>query len=264
MNNILRTLAIGIRGILADNLVGVYLAGSLSYGDFSPGRSDIDLITLLTKPASPTEIAALNALHEQTRHEHAYWGRHVECSYVPIEMLASTLPPRNPRPYHGEDVLYPAAPYGNEWIINNYLLREHGIALYGPDPRALIPEIDIQHVQAACIRDLFTEWEPKITDPTWLDNSHYQSYLVLNLCRILYTVLTGATGTKSIAALWVRDQYGEWNTLIDAAQDWRHGEEMTRQGETAGFIAFAIDRVKATPLFARIRVAPPNDHSIGR
>ena len=120
----------------------------------------------------------------------------LECSYTPIDMLKNILPPKEPRPYYGGGIFYDEAPYGNEWIINNYLLYEHGITLIGPDFKKLTTPIDIIEVQKACIRDLFQEWEPKITDFEWLDNSHYQSYLVMNLCRILYTVMCGVTGTK--------------------------------------------------------------------
>jgi hypothetical protein len=35
-------------------------------------------------------------------------------------MLPSVLPPAEPRPWWGFDVLYDSAPYGNEWIINKY------------------------------------------------------------------------------------------------------------------------------------------------
>ncbi len=252
INEVLHALTTGIQGVLDDTLIGVYLFGSLTYGDFDRGRSDIDLVTIITRPVSPETLALIARLHQRVEQQHVGWARRVECSYVPMAMLTEVLPPKDPRPYYGgEGVLYPEAPYGNEWIINNYLLREHGIALIGPDCRTLIPPIDMVDVQIASLRDLFTEWEPKLADPGWLDNSHYQSYLVLNLCRILYTVLAGSAGSKSIAARWVRTNFGQWKVLIDTAQNWRYGDAMARQTEVAAFIAFAIDRVKATPLFAQ-------------
>jgi Aminoglycoside adenylyltransferase, C-terminal domain len=95
--------------------------------------------------------------------------------------------------------LYAEAPAVNEWIINHYLLSRHGIALEGPDVNELIPPIDIQNVRQASARDLFQEWVPKIYDSAWLSNSHYQSYLVLNLCRILHTVIQGEPRSKKVA-----------------------------------------------------------------
>ncbi len=191
--------------ILGDHLVGLYLFGSLSYGDFNPDSSDIDVVAILTHPASLDELEAIQQLHRDIGINYPTWAKRLECSYTPIDMLQNILPPASPRPYLGEGIFYPAAHYGNEWIINLYLLYQHGITLLGADFKTLVSPIDIIEVQKACIRDLFQEWEPKITDPDWLENSHYQSYLVLNLCRILYTVLVGSTGSKKVSARWVKD-----------------------------------------------------------
>jgi hypothetical protein len=239
--------------ILAANLVGVYLTGSLSYGDFKPESSDIDLVTILHKPASNQELQALEQLHIQVGLKHKKWANRLECSYTPIEMLQNTLPPKLPRPYLGEGIFYPEAHYGHEWIINLYLLYQHGLALWGPDFKTLVNPIPILEVQKACIRDLFQEWEPKITDPEWLDNSHYQSYVVLNLCRILYTVLANATGTKAVSARWAKGAFPVWSRLIESAQNWQYGGEMSLQPETIQFIQFVIDKIKNSSLYAQTR-----------
>jgi hypothetical protein len=179
------------------------------------------------------------------------WADRIECSYAPLEMLQNILPPKFPRPYLGEGVFYPEAHYGNEWIINLYLLYEHGIALIGPDFKELISPVDIVEVQKACIRDLFREWEPKMTDPAWLDNSHYQSYIVMNLCRILYTIVCGSAASKPVSARWVKKEYAEWSSLIQTAEDWHYGSELNRREETIEFIQFVIHKVKATELYAQ-------------
>jgi len=42
VNQILHLLKTGLINILGKNLVGLYLTGSLTYGDFNRGSSDID------------------------------------------------------------------------------------------------------------------------------------------------------------------------------------------------------------------------------
>lgn len=172
--------------------------GSLTYGDFNPENSDIDLVAILDKPINPLQLDRINQMHIEAKKLYAKWGTRLECSYTPIDLFKNTLPPKEPRPYYGNGFFYEEAPYGNEWIINNYLLYQHGVSLIGSDFRDMFEPIDIIEVQKACIRDLFQEWEPKITDYEWLENSHYQSYLVMNLCRILYTVICGFAGTKKL------------------------------------------------------------------
>ena len=251
VNEVLQTLVRGFVDIFGKNLVGVYLFGSLSYGDFNPNRSDIDLMVILNNPASQRKLEVMEWLHVDTVNEK--WLERIEISYTPREMLHNVLPPEQPRPYFGEGVFYPEAHYGNEWIINLYLLYQHGIALIGPAFRTLIDPIPIVEVQKACIRDLFREWEPKLAaDPDWLNNSHYQSYLVLNLCRILYTVMRGATGSKKVSAQWVKSEFGEWRDLIETAERWQYGVEMQRKDDTLAFLRFVIETVKQTALYAQI------------
>jgi hypothetical protein len=42
----------GVKAILGANVVGLYITGSLSYGDFIATRSDIDLQAVVARPLS--------------------------------------------------------------------------------------------------------------------------------------------------------------------------------------------------------------------
>lgn len=245
VNDVLNALTEKILRILGENLVGIYLTGSLSYGDFNPENSDIDLITILNNPLSSEQLETLKSMHLHIEKTNEKWAKRIECSYVPRDMLQNIYPPKVPRPYIGEGTFYPEAPYGNEWTINQYLLYKYGIPLVGPDFKTLLKPIDIEDVREACIRDLFEEWEPKINDREWLNNSHYQSYIVLNLCRILYTVSCHATSTKKASAAWVKREFGSpWKDLIQTAEDWDYGKDMNLQEETIEFIQFVVNKVK--------------------
>lgn len=245
VNKVLRSLQIGILSIFDENLIGFYLTGSLSYGDFKPDSSDIDLLVVLNRPVTKEEINLIKRLHLQIEKDNEKWARRIECSYIPKDMLKKIHPPKLPRPYFGEGILYPETPYGNEWIINNYLLYKHGIALTGPNFKTLIEPIGIANVQKACIRDLFKEWKPKMTDNVYLQNSHYQSYVILNLCRILYTVLCKNVVSKNASSKWVKNEFKQWKNLIKTAEQWHYGIEMGLQEQTKDFIQFVINQVSA-------------------
>jgi hypothetical protein len=253
VNAILAEMAEGISGILGPRLIGLYLFGSLSYADFLPERSDIDLMALMQTPATANELELLQELHRAIAERFPAWVARVESSYTPIAMLVNTLPPGEPRPYFGGGNFYPEAAYGNEWIINLYLLRRYGIALLGPAASEIIPPVSITDVQKACIRDLFREWKPKTADLDWLDNSHYQSYLVLNLCRILHTVLNGEAASKTVSATWVGTRFPEWSSLIADAENWTYGQEMKHRSETIRWIEFSLERVTATDLYQQVQ-----------
>jgi hypothetical protein len=236
----------GITIFLSGNIVGLYLSGSLTYGDFVPGRSDIDLQAVVQYPLNKHELEWVGYWHRNLNERYPAWHGRLECSYVPLELMAETRPPKTPRPWWGFDTLYPDAPAGNEWIINNYLLSKYGITLTGPDFNTLIPPIDIQEVRKASARDLLTEWEPKIHDYGYLSNSHNLSYLVLNLCRILFTVLGGEPGSKKAAADWTKTTYPDWKHLIEEADQWNYTKEMKRSDDVIAMIRFSIRIINET------------------
>ena len=243
VNEVLNILTEEVYEILGEKLLGFYLMGSLTYGDYKPGRSDIDFFAILSEPTNNEEDNALQKMHLNFEVDHSNWHRRIESQYVPLDLFKSTLPPKTPRPYYGEGKYYSQAPYGNEWLINNYLLYQHGITLYGKNFQSLVDPIDIKDVKKACLKDLHEEWVPKLSDPNYLDNPHYQSYVVLNICRILYTVTNNDLASKTRSAKWVADHFGQWKELVENAEQWVYGQEMKFKRETKEFINFALRQV---------------------
>lgn len=245
VNEVLNDFVKAVNDLLGNNIFGIYLFGSLTYNDFNPKRSDIDLSVLVKNPLTPVEGDKVKNLHLELEEKYPLWKERIECSYTPLALFDNNHPPKEPRPYYGGGVFYFEAPYGNEWLINYYLLYHKSITLKGADFKDLVKPIDIKDVQKASINDLFKEWEPKINDREWLSNSHYQSYLVLNLCRILYTVKQNLVCSKTVSSNWVKDDYApQWKDLIDEADSWEYGIQMKRQDEVIKFIEFTIDNIK--------------------
>ncbi len=243
INNLIAAWAHGVREHLADNVIGLYLGGSLTYGDFVPQRSDIDLQAVVRSQLKQDELATIEGLHKEIENRFAVWAGRIECSYVPLQLMSETKPPATPRPWWGFGVLYAEAPAGNEWLINHYLLSQHGISLYGPPFKELVPPIRLEEVRQASARDLFAEWVPKMNDSAWLSDSHQQSYLVLNLCRILCTCVGGEPRSKKAAGVWAKEKYPGWRDLVEEAERWSYGSEMKRQNDVMAFVGFAAERV---------------------
>lgn len=250
INALLYEWAEEVKRLLGQKIVGLYLSGSLAYGDFMPERSDIDLQAVVKNPLAQDELASVEQLHRQIEGRWPQWADRIECSYVPLELMRELTPPVTPRPWWGLGKFYPEAPPGNEWVINHYLLSKHGITLAGSDFNDLIPVIGVDSVRRASARDLFQEWAPKIDDAEWLSNSHYQSYLVLNLCRILHTVVHGEPSSKKVAGEWAKTTYPQWKNLIEEAERWGYGREMTRLPDAVAFLRFAVERVNETKLLS--------------
>lgn len=250
INSVLTEWADGLKRLLGEKIVGLYLSGSLAYGDFVRERSDIDLQAVVQNPLTEDELKSVERLHKDVERRCPEWADRIECSYVPLEFMNEVTPPGKPRPWWGLGTFHAEAPAGNEWIINHYLLSKHGITLAGADFNDLIPLIDIDSVRRASAKDLFQEWIPKVHDDVWLSNSHHQSYLVLNLCRILHTVIHGEPGSKKVAGEWAKVTYPQWKSLIEEAEGWAYGDKMNRKADAAAFLRFAVDRVNETKLLS--------------
>ena len=257
INQLLSFFTSRIASIFRTNLKGIYLTGSLSYNAFNYNSSDIDITVMLNRPISTEELKAIAQFHQQLEHKFKVWSKRLECTYTPIDMLSRIKPPSQPRPWYwgGENKLYLEATYGNEWIINNYLLHHHAISLFGPDFKTLMKPVDVEEVQKACIRNLFTEWVSKKKDPGYFSNSHYTAYFILNLCRIWYTVICKQVGDKPTASSWVKGSFdNQWKDLIHQAQAWKYGVELDLHNEALQFLDFVIVQVSQTQLFKQLEL----------
>jgi predicted nucleotidyltransferase len=117
VNVVLTHLSVSLIGSLGEQLVGLYLTGSLTYGDFDPGSSDIDFLVVLSKELSGEQFAAIAETHTRIGAATPRWEKRLEGSYISQDMIATKNRPERVRPYlnAGELQRYH---YGNAWIIN--------------------------------------------------------------------------------------------------------------------------------------------------
>lgn len=245
VNNVLALLSENLTEILVDQLVGLYLTGSLTYGDFDRGSSDIDFLAVLTHALSTRQLRQIENMHSRIGKNFPVWEKRIEGSYITKNMLSSTKPPKESRPYINAGKMWDIV-YGNEWILNLHVLYECGIALLGPDPKELIESVDMDEVREASKRNLIQEWQPKLKDPLAFksadyDSNHLQAYAVLTMCRILYSAKNDGVASKRVASAWVKKTYGRpWSDLVKKAEDWQHGKEMNAEEQTRDFIKFTV------------------------
>jgi hypothetical protein len=234
----------GLASILVPNIIGFYLTGSLAYGDFDPGSSDIDFFAVTGHRMSNEERQKVEGLHLGIEADEDEWAGRIETTYVPKDKLRSIDPPTEGRPYFNQGKMWhPDPTYGYEWLMQLAAVRDFGIALIGPPPKTLIPEIDEARVRDASVQDLLKEWEPAIRDHSHLETPHLRAFAVLSLCRVLYRQETGQFATKRAAAEWAVDRYPYWRQLVTQAASWQHGENFSMPDDIAAFIRYTIREV---------------------
>lgn len=227
VNALIDTLHQGARAALGHQFLGMYLHGSLAGGDFDPQRSDIDFAVVTRDGISPAQYDRLEAMHARIATGDLKWKQNYEGSYIPAAAIRRYDPAQCLHPVIRCDGSFGLNEHRSEWVIQRHVLREHGIVVAGPLPETLIDPITSDDLRLATRRLLHEWWKPMLQRPVPLQDSEYQAYAVLTMCRALYTLQTGAVASKPWAAGWAKQNLGaRWAPLIDVARSWRHGVEL--------------------------------------
>jgi predicted nucleotidyltransferase len=222
VHEILDALIPGVQSALSDNLVGVYLRGSLATGDFID-TSDIDFLVATERPVSETEVEALIALHARLAALPNRYADRLEGAYIDRRSLRRFEPGRQFLTVECETPLR-LKEHETSWLIERWVLREKGIALLGPDPKTLIDPISPEEVRDAVrlrIREWAT-WAANPHDPEWLPPRSHQAYAVETMCRALYALQFGELASKRTAAEWAISALPDrWRALVERSVDGR-------------------------------------------
>jgi predicted nucleotidyltransferase len=248
VNDILHELIKSVQSILASHFIGMYLEGSLTSGDFDED-SDIDFVVVTDEDISGDLFSALQSLHERIATIDSWCAIQLEGSYISRYAL---------RRYDPKHALYPNIERGSgerlkmvshdePWNIHRYILRERGIPLIGPALKTLIDPVSPNELRRAMYPTLHGWATQILNNPNEMDRRGYQSYTVLSLCRILYTLQLGDVVSKSKAASWAKETVGEkWKGLIDRAWVGRHYPQLPAEPEdinqTLDFIRYTLER----------------------
>ena len=242
INLLLQELLAGAQSVLGARFTGLYLHGSLAYGDFEPQRSDIDFLVVTEDELAAEIVAGLKEMHARLTASGMKWVGVLEGSYIPRQALRRFDPAHCHHPALRVDGSFDIDGHGSEWIIQRYIIRKKGITLAGPLPQTLIDVVTPVQLRGAAAGILFEWWEPQLTDHSRLQSDEYQAYAVLTMCRALYTFEFATVGSKPVAARWAQEiAGGRWSTLIARALAWGHGDVMDSLDETVEFIRYTVE-----------------------
>lgn len=233
--------------VLGEKLVGMYIFGSLVTGDFDYETSDIDTVITTSSDINEKELENLKKMHQEIAAKNKQWAGRIEVGYISQDNL------RRYDPEYKQALISPGEPLhfrtvDSDWIINRYMLREKGIAVYGPQPDTVIEPISKEELKQA-VKDLTQIWNEWITHIEVMRPRKYQAYSILTMCRHLYAFRNVDIVSKREATEWVKRELPEWASLIDNAVKWRadwRNENVDHEAalpETMEFLHFVIDQI---------------------
>jgi hypothetical protein len=243
VNSMLDQLLAEVHIVLGEQLVALYLYGSLSSGDFNPHSSDIDFVFVTAGVLPDATVAALDAMHHQLWASGDKWAAKLEGAYVPRDLIRRHDPAAAPCPTVNEGEFY-LERLGSDWIIQRHVVREEGVVLFGPPTAELIEPVSPDDIRES-VRGVMREWwEGHITDDTNLRRFGYSPFAVLTMCRVLYALEHGTIASKPTAARWALTVVdARWHPLItQALSAWQSGGDMDAVAEIQALIAYVVDR----------------------
>ncbi|HZQ81039.1 MAG TPA: aminoglycoside adenylyltransferase domain-containing protein [Gaiellaceae bacterium] len=203
--------------ILGDAFVGTYLHGSFALGA-GDEWSDVDFLCVVERDPDEREQAELQAVHQRLFGGEVEWGKHLEGSYPPRAELRRKTDDEWFYFDHGS--IEPRWDTHCNQSLVRWTLRERGIALAGPPAAELVDPVGADELRAEARTALadYVEWahEPMPQAPSGM-NWWKQTYVVLTLCRILWTIRNGTIVSKDEAAAWAMRELPEWRDLIERA-----------------------------------------------
>ena len=201
VNALLAELLDGARAVLGRQFVGMMLYGSLAAGDFD-AASDVDVLVVTEEDISSETFAALAAMHARIAQGDSPWAIQLEISYIPQAALRrhDAEHATHPRLDRGEGESLYWMQHDVDWVVQRHALREHGLVIIGPPPASLIEPVSEAELRGA-MQPLLQRREQSLRDhPADLNFRGYQSYVVLTVCRMLYTLEDGTVVTKPTTA----------------------------------------------------------------
>jgi hypothetical protein len=234
-----------------DGLVtGLYLRGGVGFGEWVPGRSDVDFVATLSGRPGAGDLVGLRAAHASVATAHPdvpFDGMHVLAEDLAAD--PRTLP-GVPCILHGhwepEGTLDPEVTW--------HELAWHGVTVTGPSLASLDVWTDRRFLASFTRDNLDTYWrghsEGLALRPPEGRSEWACEWCVLGVARLHHLLLTGEMTTKNGAGRWGLDHYPErFHRVLREALRIRNGgsaeyldDDESRGADTAAFTAYVVER----------------------
>jgi len=243
---------------LRENLVGIYLVGSIASGDFDLD-SDVDFLVVTKTELTEAHMKTLQDIQIKIHNIDCYPAKHLEGSYISIGDLNNWNIVGEKKLYYFDNgsTTYEQSTHDNQWHVR-WILRERGITLVGQKPETILKSIPLNEMFSeikTTMLQVMKLFEDEINCPLSFFNSRFgQSFAVLTYCRMLHSLHTGTVQSKKAAVKWAKQFVNtKWVKIIDQAWNEREGvrfgakigqrAESTLLYETLEFIKYAIAQI---------------------
>jgi len=237
------------RALPADAVEGVYLTGSTALGDYHHGRSDLDILTLTTRPLSVVELSALELMHKTLE---TGGQPHTDAEYVPRDHVGRLPPMDAVGRGFVVDGEFKRGGSGQELVIWA-ILDQCGITVRGPVAKTLAAAPDAGEFRAWTRGNLEGYWRMRALqvrqalvgqDPNEEFPAYFAVWLATGPGRLHRTISTGEIISKSQSADYTAALLPEYADLLGRIKASRLGDEaVTFKMADGGVLSGLVEKV---------------------
>lgn len=246
-----------------DELVAVYIDGSIASGAFNPESSDIDLIALTRSEVPAFAVEDLDAApRDALRSSGSPWSDEVEVTIAPKAAVSDFDPQDPPACWvleRGPAESFKAWRPDRGWLVHLHSMRSHPFVLHGPPPGELIRPVSARTLREVAVWGAQRWLGGYLEQPERLAAPGTRAFAVLTCCRLLYTRETGTIASKPAAGAWALNNLDvARHAVIRDALGWRKADATTGPSREAAVRlmrytrqALQVSRYDGASLFAR-------------
>jgi hypothetical protein len=228
------------RVLPAAAVAGVYLVGSTAFGDYRPGKSDLDILTLTRRHLSDDELDALDGMHRRLEKG---TQPHLDAEYLPCDSLGRQFEDGSqgsPGHAHVVEGQFHRGGHGQELVVWA-TLDQRGITLRGPEAKSWNAAPDAGALRAWNLENLEAYWRAgfgqrarevlRERDPDSELAASWAVWTATGPGRLHRTIATGEIISKTAAADYTAELFPAYAPILMQAKASRLGDE------SASFVA---------------------------
>ncbi|WP_209441071.1 nucleotidyltransferase domain-containing protein [Streptomyces violaceorubidus] len=235
-----------LTGLAPLDPVAVWAHGSLGAGDYQEGRSDLDLVAVLPRPATARTAWRLGLLHARLRD--APLAGLLHCTYLSPDTVADPEQ-RHLTWAHQQLFKRTVTP------VTRRELHSFGRVLHGESPEHLLPPVGDPELAGFVVRDQREFWRPNVDRAELWRQDVWVDLGLITFARATVTLREGRLITKR-EALTELPALGAPGEVVEDVAERRYGrgprpappaEWTARRAElTRGYLGPAIDTLVAS------------------
>ena len=204
---------------LQQNLVGIYLFGSIVFPSYEPRSGDIDFYVVVKRVLKTREKNELDNLHRALARRFRF-GRLLDGFFITLAKARRSTSPGG-LPYAANGHLHTGGS-DIDWALHReHFHRGAFMLLYGTDSRMVFPRASWRQIEKALDENLAYVKKQLHGYPFWS---------VMQLCRLIRSFQKGVADISKVeAARWALDELpSAWRPLIRSAMRVYHGMGIER------------------------------------